>query len=190
MVFLAASSMATNKIVSNCLTSSEVAVSTPSRIRPMLAPLCSAAVLIAADTGASTEFIDRYREIMALAPRRDSIADVTTSSFGATPLRSPVQGDTLPAVPGGRPDGRRDLPWRRTVFSRTATPGRAPVSAPVVGCREYQRQHYRNRPALCRFHAEPAAQLVISRDQRRSPGDLRGHVHDLLKACEEKRKGP
>src|SRR4051794_5639084 len=65
--------------------------------------------LVAADTGLSTAYVDRYRDILALAPRRDSVADVSqlvlrrdagelTLSKGTLYLLSPLGGRTVGAI--------------------------------------------------------------------------------------------
>jgi hypothetical protein len=71
--------------------------------------LFAATVLLAADTGTSTEYLDRYREIMALAPMRESVAAVNqlvlrrdaaqiVLSSGTLYLLSPVGGRTVGAI--------------------------------------------------------------------------------------------
>src|SRR5438034_8245429 len=152
--------------------------------------LLSAAVLAGADTGTSTEYLDRYREIMALAPLRDSVADVEhvvirrdtaeiTLSQGTLYLLSPVGGRTVGVIFRGA--GRFSLnpphPTERESLRRSLD-----VESINDSITEVVLLFADSMPSQLRslsFHAT-SAEL---------PGDLRGHVHDLVESLQGEKEG-
>lgn len=76
--------------------------------------LIGAAALAAADTGASTAYLDRYREVMALAPLRESVAEVSQMNWFFDQW---VKGTAIPTyrvawTDEATPDGRHRVRLR------------------------------------------------------------------------------
>ena len=149
--------------------------------------LVAAVGLVTADTGLSTAYVDRYRDIMALAPRRDSVADVNqlvlrrdaaelTLSKGTLYLLSPLGGRTVGAIfrgsghfalQPGHPSEQETL--RRLIGSPAVDDS---VSEVILIFSDSTVSQLRGLS----FHAATGD----------IPGDLRGHVHDLLESLKGK----
>jgi len=149
--------------------------------------LVAAVGLVTADTGLSTAYVDRYRDIVALAPRRDSVADVNqlvlrrdaaelTLSQGTLYLLSPLGGRTVGAIfrgsghfalQPGHPSEQETL--RRLIGSPAVDDS---VSEVILIFSDSTVSQLRGLS----FHAATGD----------IPGDLRGHVHDLLESLKGK----
>jgi peptidase M1-like protein len=140
------------------------------------------AFAVAADTARSTEYFDRYREIMSLAPSRESVAEVNqlvlrrdaaviTLSKGTLYMLSPVGGRSIGAIFRG--SGRFSLSPRHTAEQETLQRmiGASNVDDSVS---EVILIFSDSTPSQLRGLAFHAATEI--------PGDLRGHVHELIES--------
>jgi len=152
--------------------------------------LLATAVVAGADTGTSTEYLDRYREIMALAPLRDSVADVEhvvfrrdaaeiTLSKGTLYLLSPVGGRTVGAIFRGL--GRFSLnppdPAERESLRRSLD-----VESINDSITEIVLLFADSMPSQLRRLSFHATRADVA-------GDLRGHVHDLVESLQGEKEG-
>ena len=151
--------------------------------------LIAAAAVIVADTGAATEYLDRYRELMALAPLRERRADVqqlvlrrdvaeVRLSSGVLYLLSPVGGRTVGAVfrGGGRFVLTPPFPAERAALRRALD-----VEAIDDSITEVILIFSDSTPNELRGLDFQAGDEV--------PGDLRGHVHDLVESLRGEKDG-
>ncbi|HWC75330.1 MAG TPA: M1 family aminopeptidase [Gemmatimonadales bacterium] len=154
----------------------------------MLVPSLLAAAVIAGDT--STEYLDRYREIMALAPMRESVAEVNqlvlrrdaaeiTLAKGTLYLLSPVGGRTVGAIFRGA--GRFSL-----------VPPHAAERESLRRALDVESVDDSITEIILLFSDSTLAQLhslTFHPAARELPGDLRGHVHDLVESLQGEKEG-
>jgi hypothetical protein len=148
------------------------------------------AAVAARDTGTSTEYADRYREIMSLAPLRESVADVNqlvlrrdaaelTLGRGRLYLLSPVGGRTVGAIFRGAARFSLDPPQPAERASLRRALDVDSISDTLT---EVILIFADSTPVQLRDLAfRPAAGDI--------PGDLRGHVHDLLESLQGENTG-
>ena len=151
--------------------------------------LFAATVLLAADTGTSSEYLDRYRELMALAPLRESVAEVNqlvlrrdaaqiVLTSGRLYLLSPVGGRTVGAIFRGA--GRFSLP-PPIPAEREALRRALDVEAIDDSVTEVILIFSDSTPTQLRGLSFQASNEL--------PGDLRAHVHDLVESLRGEKEG-